>query len=471
MTEVNKENYFETISDERYNIFSSQKIAVDASSNKLSISRKPPWATGSGGNGIINYTNKPLQFRVYSSYDLRCYLPYFCLVIKSHASKIVNNVEVSINYQQVSIPSNIVMALIRNAYLRFNSNSEMAEIYNNQKIGVANVTRMLKTKSRTELENMHECHFTPYFETEGRDLVSGLTVESALRSRRWLSTESTNNTAGGIINHSKMLKLADLFSSCAAVGYLQINTIDIVLELNMYNDILFQTSADANANHYIIDDISLIVDQVKMTEAQASLELAEIKKGKNEQHLSFLYYDVCVQNYIKDSRIIIPTVEHLQSMCWMFPSNIDGQGINKQQFILNASSYLVKYGNESSTDLPVYIDLSQNGTQTNTELYYYYRKGGFEYTSNFTPAIHPYYGYLFPFMSTSPVIRGENNAIMWMPLYPNAQAFHLTSPGRELEIYTSQSGAGTISPCICYVILVRMRCVSIQPDSTVESIQ
>lgn len=464
--EIVNAEFFLPVQDERYNICTTHRIAIDASSNTIIMSKKPAWNSPSV-NGIVNASSKPTQFRVYSSADLRSYLPYFTILVKGHASKIVGGNEVSINSKEVSIDWDPASALIKNCYIRLNSNSEMLENYQNSRYDVAHKVRMLQTLSRQMIEGDDSIFMSPCFETS-RDTVTVLSAESQARSRRWLSSTTTAPTAAGIIYHSRSLPLSHLFSSCSIPAYLQVNCIDIVIEFKKYDEILFSTSVDTSANSYIIDDVSIILDQTKMSPAQASIELKELVDGTNVQRMAYPYYEIVSQAYVQSAKLIVPNCVDLQSVAFMFPSTTDGYGVNPLQFILNdISSYSVMYGNMQITDLPLNIDTTNR--QTNVELYYYYRKCCHkEFTTNFVPAIPCYEGYLKPFQTLSPRVCDETYAIMWMPLWASDK-FHL-SPPAQLEIMTNQASTGK-SPSTCLICMCRMRAMQINSDTTSESIQ
>ena len=466
MTEVIASEFFEPVQDERYQLLTTQKVSIDGSSAQICIARKPAWNSPTR-NGIVNYSSAPTQFRIYSSSDMRSLLSSFTFIVKGHASKMVNGVEVSVNYQRVGIEFDPASALIKNCYIRFNSNSELAEVYANSRYGTAHKMRILQTMSRQMIEQDDSIYFSPSFESS-RDLLSGLSVETSLRSRRWLSTETTSNTAGGIIYHSRNLPLSHIFSCCSIPAYLDVHCIDIILELNKYDEIMFQSSNDTNANSYIIDDISLIIDQTKMSPSQASIELKDKKAGTNVQRMAYPYYEVLEQNYIRNAKVTVPSVENLQSVVFTFNSKIDGHGINSGQFFLNdISSYSVMLDNVSIMDLPVNIDV--NNTLVNSELYYWFRQWCSKpYCTNFVPSIPCYEGFLQPLNSVSnPRVRGETYGLMCAKFW-SSDNFHLSKPS-QLEIMTNQDSRGT-SNTTCNIILVKMRCFQINSDSTTESL-
>ena len=332
MTEVVQSEFFESVQDERYNVLSEHKIAIDGSSSSILISKKPAWNMGGSSNGVVNaVSGKQCQFRVFSSSDIRSYLPYFAILVKGHASKTVNGAEVSVNYNQVGIDWDACGTLIKNAYIRFNGNSALAETYQNSRYNVSHKLRMLTTLSRQMIEGDSSIFFTPCIES-GRELKTGLTPECAARGRRWLSSETTANTAGGIVYHTRMFPLSHVFACCAIPGFSKLNIIDIVVEWSRTDQILFQTSTDTNQNNYIIDDVSIVVDQTKLSAPQASIELKEQRSGRDVQRSAYSYYEICQQSYVQNAKLIVPTCENLQGVIFTFPSTADNNGINSTQF-------------------------------------------------------------------------------------------------------------------------------------------
>lgn len=465
MSQINLKEFFEPSEDPRYSVFNTS-IPIDGSSSGISISRRSAMIRGGDGTGL-NATGNPTLFRINSSTDLRNYLSAFSFLVKCHAYKLVNGVQTPVVHTTVAIDWDSASALIENAYISYNNNSEVAENYNSSTYSVAHKIRMLQTLSRTCAEGMDDILFTPCHESV-RDTTTVLSPETLARTQKWLSSYSDETES--IVQHKKNWPLSYLFSSASSAGYLDVHQIDICFTFKRPTRILHQLAANRDVNYYVIDDIELVVDQTKMTAPQASIELKDKKTGDDVQRFGFLFYDLLTTSYTNSQKIIVPSVENMQSLVIAFPSTCDGKGINPLQFILNdMTSVSAMYGSVQPLEFPMNFDPDHR--LTNVELFYHYKKWlNKPFSTNFVPFVDWFKGFgQMPLITSAgdPVVTTrtpqEMYAIMCLNFF-SSDNFHLTG-GTQLEIQTSQSSQG-VSNVNVHIIKVRAQFVQLSRGTT-----
>jgi len=465
MSQINLKEFFEPTEDLRYSVFNTS-IPVDGSSSGISISRRSAMIRGGDSTGL-NATGNPTLFRITSSTDLRNYLSSFSFLVKGHAYKLVQGVQTAVVHTTTAIDWDSAAAIIENAYISYNNNSEIAENYNSSTYSVAHKVRMLQTLSRTCAEGMDDVLFTPCHESI-RDTTTVLSPETLVRSAQWLS--AFDGSRESIVYHKKNWPLSYLFSSAAASGYLDVNQIDVCFTFKRPTRILHKLTENSDTNYYVVDDIELVVDQTKMSAPQASIEIKDKKTGDDVQRFGFLFYDTLTTSYTNSQKLLIPSVENLQSLVVCFPSTCDGKGVNPLQFILNdMTSVSAMYGSLQPLEFPINFD--PDNRLTNVELFYHFKKWiNKPFSTNFVPFIDWVKGYgQMPLITTTgtggegdPIITTRTPREMYALMCFNffsSDNFHLTS-GTQLEIQTSQSSQGASNVNI-HIIKVRSQFVQL----------
>ena len=460
---VEPSQFFDSIQDQRFNLL-TQKIPVDASNAQTLVSKLAPWSAG-GSNLGLNTNTKLTRFRLQSSEDLRSFIGGFSFLIKGHACRVNNSTgaQTPLSTNLVSLPWDTAGALIENIFLKFNDQSDLIEQYNSSTYPISHMARMLTQKSRLFLENASDMLFTPCIET-GRDLATTLSTESEVRQAKWLG----NQAGGSIIYHSKLAPLSYLFDFCETDAFFKLNILEVSVQWKLPQNILFQTSAETAAallagytNLYFVDECSMIVDQTRMSMSMAIKEVKEELKQEDTQRRSYLYYDAYPLNYSSHNmKLQLSQSENCQGVIFMFPSTIDGLGINPLQFITNQlSSISFVYESKNLNEVPLTLDATNHSL--NVEQYYYYRRLiKKEYAVNFTNAIPAETGML------SDV---ENYSLVCCPVFASALPVLAMGANRGLlELYFQQQSAGSLGTA--FVVRMRERFVQVNTSGSVNVI-
>ena len=451
------ENFFAPSIDPRFNIL-NQATAVDCSNSNLIIRRQPPNSGSAGANGF-NYNGGTVYFDISNGgNDLRENLNGMAVIGKWHAQKSNGN---PVDRNTVGIEPDLACAAIKSIRCHINSSSEPIEVYSNANYGDALKVRHLLTMSNQMLESGAGGACLPPYFSSNLDTKTTFSIETLARSATFLAGPNQ------ILYNSFRWSLPWLFSFATVPALSSILRIQLYIDWQPQDQVLFKMTSNADTNLFIIDDIVLETDSTRMTTIQNSLEIKEQVSGSSAQNFLFPYYDTISQTYTGSSTLICTGVSNLQAAVLLFPStSCSSQGVNRYQYMPNDLSSV--NANYKSMSVPqTQVPLSVTQPSQNIEIYnMYIRTCNLQYSENFVAAI--------PFESGfGASMNPYTDASQYLYCFPfNAGLLPTLSDASDLQIYTSQSYSGdphnASTNCSCIIVRIRLIAYQVKPDGSTQ---
>jgi len=343
----------------------SGKIPVDGTGQSEVIDHISATTGASGGatGEPANYNGRKAELNLGKVDGVRYMLQGSYIAITGYAARVTAAGVSSIVPDGVSIPFNPIAAIISSIDIKLNDSQSLLEKYE-EALGHASMMKILTTKTKQELESMHDTMFTPCIE-ERRDLNTGgantdLSLASQYRRKRPANAAHTASsggwlvTDGGNINiHTKNIPLSMLFDSCSIPAAFYISSMQINLLCKPTTGILiYDTGKLANGGipqgeiKYFVTNIELYYQKLELSAAQMPLEKEKFLSNPILMLGSYKVYEASEDNLSTSHGRREPTVRNLQSVILAYPSmtTLD----NPAGGTAGANPYQYTYGTEVS---------------------------------------------------------------------------------------------------------------------------